>query len=91
VKKYVADSVLPQYQCSSARQSPVLGPFIELIDELIQEDLKKPRKQRFIGHTLYTCLRDSHGYTGAESTMRKYFCLRRRELAGLTKVTVPLK
>jgi transposase len=90
VKKYMAENMLPQYRRSSDRFCPVLGPFIELIDELIQEDLKKPRKQRFIGHTFYIYLRDSHGYTGSESTLRKYFCLRRRELTGLTKVSVPL-
>lgn len=90
VKKYIADTSLPQYRRSSTRSCPVLGSFMELIDELIQEDLKKPKKQRFIGHTFYIHMRDMHGYTGAEATMRKYFCLRRRELAGLTQVTVPL-
>jgi transposase len=90
VKKYVADNVLPEYRRSSIKLCPVLGAFMEIIDELIQEDLKKPKKQRFIGHTFYTYMRNTHGYTGAEPTIRKYFCLRRRELAGQTQVTVPL-
>jgi transposase len=90
VKKYLAESALPQYHRTVSRACPVLGPFIEIIDELIMKDLKKPRKERFIGYTFYKHLRDNYQYTGAEATLRKYFCLRRRELAGVTKVTVPL-
>jgi transcriptional regulator with XRE-family HTH domain len=90
VRKYLIDGSLPQYHRSIDRPCPVLGPFIETIDELITEDLNRKRKERFTGHTFYKCLRDNHGYAGSEVTLRRYFCVRRRELSGSTKVTVPL-
>lgn len=90
VRKYVADGALPQYHQSVDRSCPVLGPYIEVIDELIKKDLEKKPKERFTGHTFYKYLRDDYGYARSENTLRKYFCQRRRELAGCTKVIVPL-
>jgi len=90
VKKYIVTDELPQYRRSAERDSPVLGPFFETIDQLIKEDLERKTKERFTAHTFYRYLKNSHGYIGSENTLRKYFCQRRRELAGLANVTVPL-
>jgi transposase len=51
---------------------PVLGPFLGTIDEWLQDDLSRPKKQRHTARRIYNRLVAEHGYTGGESTVRHY-------------------
>ncbi len=90
VKKYIQDGAFPEYHSYVEKERPVLGSFEEKIDEIILADLEKNPKERFTSHTLFEHLSGEYGYEGAESTLRRFFCQRRREILGSANVTVPL-
>ena len=51
---------------------PVLGPYLEIIDGWLQSDKENPKKQRHTAVRVYNRLKLEHGYTGAETTVRRY-------------------
>lgn len=51
---------------------PVLGPYLEIIDGWLEDDKVQPRKQRHTARRIYNRLVEEHGYTGGESTVRRY-------------------
>lgn len=51
---------------------PVLGPFLDTIDEWLQDDLSRPKKQRHTARRISNRLAAEHGYEGGESTVRRY-------------------
>jgi len=60
-----------------------------VIDGWLEADRTAPRKQRHTGRRICGRLRREHGYTGAESTVRRYVGRRRRELGLRTDAFVP--
>jgi len=66
------------YTLRKPRAAPVLGPYRARIDELLEENERLPRKQRYTGHRIYKDIQ-AKGYNGAESTVRGYIAERRRE------------
>jgi transposase len=78
VKKAIRSAESGRYTLTQPRPAPVLGPYKVRIDELLEQNERLPRKQRYIGHTMY---KDIHaqGYRGSESTVRGYIAQRRRE------------
>lgn len=59
---------------------PVLGPHMATIDRWLEEDKDQPRKQRHTATRIYNRLQTEHGYTGGESTVRRYVREARRRL-----------
>lgn len=53
------------------RPAPVLGPYMKRINELLEENERLPRKQRYTGHKIYQDIR-AKGYAGSESRVRGY-------------------
>ncbi len=51
---------------------PVLGPYLTIIDGWLMDDKKQPKKQRHTARRVYNRLVTEHGYTGGESTVRRY-------------------
>ena len=89
VKKAIESAEPATYILRQPRPAPVLGPHRSRIDELLDENERLPRKQRYIGHTIYKDVQ-AKGYTGAESTVRGYVAQRRREKRR-PKVYIPLE
>jgi transposase len=58
--------------------APVLGPFIEIIDQVLRDDRDAPAKQRHTAAQLFRRLQDEHGYTGSYPTVRRYVCAHRQ-------------
>jgi transposase len=56
----------------------VLGPYKWRIDELLAENDRLPRKQRYTGHKIYEDI-TAKGYKGSESNVRHYIAQQRRE------------
>lgn len=80
VTKMLADSGVPHYQLTVEKPAPALGPYKPLIDAWITEDDKKPKKKRRTARRMYDILRaEPYGYQGAESTLRRYVSLARRQ------------
>jgi transposase len=89
VKKAIESAGPATYILRQPRPAPVLGPHRARIDELLDENERLPRKQRYIGRTIYKDVQ-AKGYTGAESTVRGYVAQRRREKRR-PKVYIPLE
>ena len=59
------------YSRTVPRDSPKLGAFHARIDELLAEQARQPRKQRYTSHKIFEILQ-KEGYTGSESRIRGY-------------------
>lgn len=60
------------YQGRENQPFPVLGPYLEIIDTWLKDDLLQPKKQRHTARRIYNRLVTEHGYAGGESTVRRY-------------------
>jgi transposase len=52
------------------RPKPVLGPFLDRLHRILEEDRQAPPKQRHTARRIYDRLREEHGYTGCLSIVR---------------------
>lgn len=77
VKKAIESAEPATYTLTKPRPAPVLGPYMARIDELLAENERLPRKQRYTGHKIYEVIQ-AEGYTGSESRVRGYIAERRR-------------
>jgi transposase len=72
VRKAIYDPAPPRYTRVEPVPKPVLNPFTGIIDGWLDEDLSRPRKQRHTARRIYHRLVEEHGFTGGESTVRRY-------------------
>lgn len=89
VRKAIASAEPAPYTLTVSRPAPVLGSYKEQIRELLAENERLPRKQRYTGHKIYEIIQ-KEGYTGSESTVRGYIARQRREKKR-RKVYIPLE
>jgi len=78
VEKALASAEPGVYTLQAPRPALVLGPYQARIAELLAENDRLPRKQRYTAHKIYQIL-CSEGFPGAESTVRGYVSRCRRE------------
>ena len=78
VKKALVYSSPPGYRRKQERAKPVIDPVRSVIDAWMEEDQRRPRKQRHTGERIYQRLRDEYGYRGTAATVRRYVAWRRR-------------
>jgi transposase len=60
------------YGPRSVQYFPVLRPYLAFIDQWLEEDKLRQKKQRHTARRIYTRLQQEHGFTGSESTVRHY-------------------
>jgi uncharacterized protein (UPF0147 family) len=78
VREALADAV-PKLRRSTERARPKLEPAVSFIDEILESDLKAPRKQRHTAHRIYNRLcTEKPDIKVAEATVRAY--VRERKL-----------
>ncbi len=72
VRKYLREDsdTVPRYRLTQPRAKPVIDAVLPLIRQWLADDTQQPRKQRRTAHQIWRQLRDEHGFTGAESTVR---------------------
>jgi len=89
VKKAIESAEPAQYTLTQPRPAPILGPYKDRIDELLEQNDRLPHKQRYTSHQIY---KDIHakGYMGGESTVRGYMAQQRREKRR-PRVYIPLE
>lgn len=68
--KILAHAEPPGYQMAEARRKPVLGPYLGVIDEILEDDKKAPPKQRHTARRIFERLRDEYGYGGCYSQVQ---------------------
>ena len=89
VRKAIGSPEPTEYTLSMSRPAPVLGPYKERIKELLAENQRLPRKQRYTGRKIYQAVQQE-GYAGSESTVRGYIA-RLRQTKKRQQVYLPLE
>ena len=65
VRKAIESAEPGAYRLRQPRPAPVLGPYKARIDELLAENERLPRKQRYTSRKIYEEI-EADGYTGSE-------------------------
>ena len=87
VSKILKHSVPPGYRRSGQPVRPKLDPFVAVIDQILEEDKGRLKKQRHTCKRIFERLRDEHGYSGGITIVTDY--VREKKRRG-QEVFVPL-
>ena len=79
VRKMLAYSVPPGYRRQSPPKRPKLEPFTGVIDRILEDDLRRLRKQRHTAKRIFERLRDEYGFDGGYTTVKDYVRENRRQ------------
>ena len=79
VRKMLAYSVPPGYRKQTPPKRPKLEPFTGVIDRILEDDLRRPRKQRHTAKRIFERLRDEYGFDGGYTTVKDYVREHRRQ------------
>jgi transposase len=77
VRKMMRYSVPPGYRRQQPIQRPKLGPWMGIIDQMLEEDKSRNRKQRHTAKRIFERLREEHRYTGGYTIVKDYVRLRK--------------
>lgn len=72
VKKMIQNATPPGYQRKKEVQKPKLGPYVEFINQLLNEDKACPKKQRHTAKRIFVRLKEERGYEGGYTIVREY-------------------
>ena len=79
VRKMLAYSVPPGCRRQSPPKRPKLEPFTGVIDRILEDDLRRLRKQRHTAKRIFERLRDEYGFDGGYTTVKDYVRENRRQ------------
>ncbi len=83
VRKMLRYSVPPGYQREQPAKRPRLGPWVGVIDAILEDDRQRPAKQRHTAKRILDRLREEHGFKGGYTIVKDYVraaTLRGREM-----------
>lgn len=72
IRNALASSTIPQYRLEAERPCPVMDPYRGIITTWLEADEAAPKKQRHTAKRIYDRLVAEYGFTGSDSTVRKY-------------------
>ena len=78
VRKMLAYSAPPGYRRQTSPRRPKLEPYTGVIDRILDDDHRVPRKQRHTAQRIYERLRDEYGFGGGYTTVKDYVREHRR-------------
>lgn len=87
VRKMVAFSVPPGYRREQPVKRPKLGPWVGVIDAILEEDKTRPAKQRHTAKRVWERLKEEHQFTGGYTIVKDYL---RSSKLGSREMFVPL-
>ena len=64
IRKMLAYSVPPGYERKKPVQRPKLGPWLGVIDQILEEDKSQPKKQRHTAKRIWDRLKAEHHFGG---------------------------
>jgi len=80
VDKMLAFSTPPGYRRKKAPNRPKLDPFVGIIDQILEDDTKRLKKQRHTSKRIFERLRDEYGFAGGITIVKDYvFAARQRQ------------
>jgi transposase len=88
IRRALADPGPWTYRRTRRRPCPVMDAVAPIVERWVAEDVGAPRKQRHTAKRIYDRLVAEHGFTGSESTVRRW--VREHRPASLREVTLPL-
>lgn len=88
IRRALADPGPWTYREAGPRRKPVMDPVAAIVLRWLEEDQARPRKQRHTAKRVWERLREEHGFTGAETTVRQW--VRENGRPRLSVVTLPL-
>jgi transposase len=72
VRKMLQYAVPPGYQRQQPIKRPKLGPWLGVIDAILEDDKQRPTKQRHTAKRIFERLREEHGFTGGYTIVKDY-------------------
>jgi transposase len=72
VRKMLRHSVPPGYRRQQPVRRPKLGPWLGVIDAILEEDKTQPAKQRHTAKRIFDRLRAEHGFMGGYTIVKDY-------------------
>ena len=72
VRKMLRFSVPPGYQRQQPIRRPKLGPWLGVIDAILNDDKQRPVKQRHTAKRIFDRLREEHQFTGGYTIVKDY-------------------
>ena len=80
VDKMLAFSEPPGYRRKKPPARPKLDPYVGIIDQILEDDTKRLKKQRHTSKRVFERLRDEYGFTGGITIVKNYiFAVRQRQ------------
>ena len=72
VRKMLQYAAPPGYQRQQPIKRPKLGPWLGVIDAILEDDKQRPAKQRHTAKRIFERLREEHGFTGGYTIVKDY-------------------
>ena len=72
VRKMLEYAVPPGYRRQQPIRRPKLGPWIGVIDAILDDDKQRPPKQRHTAKRIFDRLREEHQFTGGYTVVKDY-------------------
>jgi transposase len=72
VRKMLRYAVPPGYRRKEPAKRPKLGPWLGVIDAILEDDQQHPKKQRHTAKRIFDRLRLEHAYTGGYTIVKDY-------------------
>jgi len=72
VRKTLQFSVPPGYRRTKPVRRPKLGPWLGIIDQILEDDKSQPKKQRHTAKRIWDRLKAEHGFTGGYTVVKDY-------------------
>ncbi len=88
INKMLLYSSPPGYRQQKSRSKSKLGPFLRIIDQILKDDKKAPKKQRHTAKRIMVRLQEEHGFAGSYTIVKDY--VREKKLR-LKEVYLPLE
>ena len=83
IRKMLQYSAPPGYRREKPVARPKLGPWLGVIDQILEDDEAEPKKQRHTAKRIYDRLKDEHAFPGGYTIVKDYVRdarLRRKEV-----------
>ena len=72
VRKMLQYAVPPGYQRQQPIKRPKLGPWLGVIDAILNDDRQRPAKQRHTSKRIFERLKEEHGFAGGYTIVKDY-------------------
>ncbi len=80
VRKAIMDPGVPTYRLRKAKTKWVVGPYLSVIKQWLEDDRSRPLKQRHTAKRIFDRLKDEYGFTGGERTVRREVSILREKV-----------